>query len=107
MILQLNPPLELETPKGKGLAWFLIDYGVEHHLMWTVVIHETREIWTFPNPDVRGTENITMGRKNYSDLVPPKPLIYPSTPSIPSCWPTTTSLDQTTHLAAKVAIVST
>lgn len=62
MILQLNPPIELETPKGKGLAWFVIDYGVEHNLMYTVAINETGEIWTFPNPEVRATKNITMGR---------------------------------------------
>ena len=26
-LLQLNPPLPLVTPKGKGLAYVLIDYG--------------------------------------------------------------------------------
>lgn len=62
MIVQLNPPIELDTPKGKGLAWFLIDYGVEHNLMWTVAIHETGEIWTFSNPSIKATKNITMGR---------------------------------------------
>lgn len=62
MILQLNPPIELETPKGKGMAWFLIDYGIEHNLMYTVAIHDTSEIWTFSNPYVRATKNITLGR---------------------------------------------
>jgi hypothetical protein len=62
MILQLDPPLELVTPKGTGLCWFLIDPGIEHHLQWVVAIHETGEIWTFTNPEVRATNNITMGR---------------------------------------------
>lgn len=62
MILQLNPPIELSTPKGIGLAWLVTDYGVESDLMWTVAIHETGEIWTFANPNVRATTNITMGR---------------------------------------------
>lgn len=62
MILQLNPPIELETPKGKGLAWFIIDYGIEHNLMYTVAIHDTCEIWTFSNPEVRATKNISAGR---------------------------------------------
>lgn len=62
MIVQLNPPLELDTPKGKGLAWLVIDYGIEHNLLWVVAINETGEIWTFSNPEVRATKNITAGR---------------------------------------------
>jgi hypothetical protein len=61
-IIQLNPPIPLATPKGNGLAWFLIDYGAEHHLMWTVAIDATGEIWAFSNPEVRAQKNITMGR---------------------------------------------
>ena len=36
MLVQLNPPLHMETPKGKGWAHFCIDYGPEAHLMWVV-----------------------------------------------------------------------
>lgn len=63
MMLQLNPPIPLYTPKGKGLAWALIDYGVEHNLMWVVALDENGEIWTFQNPEVRAQNNITMGRR--------------------------------------------
>ncbi len=63
MMLQLNPPIPMWTPKGSGLAWLVIDMGAEHHLLWTVAIDETREIWTFSNPEIRATTNITMGRK--------------------------------------------
>ena len=66
MITQLNPPIPLNTPKGSGLAWVLIDYGPEHNLMWVVAIDDTGEIWTFGNPDVRAQKNITMGRKHDS-----------------------------------------
>lgn len=62
MLTQLNPPIPLVTPKGSGLAWFIIDYGIEHHLMWVVAIDETGEIWTFKNPDIRADKNITVGR---------------------------------------------
>lgn len=62
MIKQLNPPIPLRTPKGEGLAWMTIDYGAEHNLMWVVALDETGEIWTFSNPEVRATKNITMGR---------------------------------------------
>lgn len=62
MIIQLNPPIPMLTPKGKGLAWLVIDYSPEHHLMWTVAINETGELWTFPNSVVNAEKNITMGR---------------------------------------------
>lgn len=62
MILQLNPPIPLSTPKGDGLAWAMIDYGVEYDLMWVVAIDETGEIWTFANPEIRAQKNITMNR---------------------------------------------
>lgn len=60
---QLNPPIPLDTPKGPGLAHFLIDYGVEFSLMWVVFIDATGESWTFPNEQVRAVKNITMGRR--------------------------------------------
>ena len=64
MIKQLNPPIPLSTPKGDGLAWAMIDYGVEHNLMWVVAIDSTGEIWTYDNSQVRAQKNITMGRFN-------------------------------------------
>lgn len=61
-MLQLNPPLPLNTPKGEGFAHFLLDYGPESDLYWTVFITETGEIWTFANREVRASKNITLGR---------------------------------------------
>jgi hypothetical protein len=63
MILQqLNPPIPLQTPKGNGLAHFILDYSCEMHLYWVVFLNETGECWTFANPDIRAERNITMGR---------------------------------------------
>jgi hypothetical protein len=62
MIIQLNPTIPIVTPKGKGQALVLIDYGSEHNLMWVTAIDKTGEIWTFSNPEVRAQINITMGR---------------------------------------------
>ncbi len=67
-MLQLNPPLPMNTPKGEGFAHILIDYGPESDLYWTVLITETGEIWTFANRDVRAGKNITLGR-----VAPTKP----------------------------------
>lgn len=61
-MMQLNPPIPLNTPKGPGLAHFLIDYGPEHDLIFVVFQDETGEIWSWPNHQVRAQKNITMGR---------------------------------------------
>jgi len=62
MILQLDPPLILNTPKGKAICHLVIDYGIEHDLEWVCFIHETGECWTYRNQDVRIIENVTIGR---------------------------------------------
>lgn len=64
MITQLNPPLPLITPKGKGWAHFLIDYGVEHDLLWVVFQDDTGECWSWLNRDIKLQNNITLNRKN-------------------------------------------
>ena len=62
--IQLDPTIPLLTPKGSGSAIFMIDYGPEHHLLWVVIDDATGEIWSWPNPQVRGERNISMGRPN-------------------------------------------
>ncbi len=63
MLVQLNPPLHMETPKGPGLAHFVIDYGPEAHLQWVVFMDADGACWTVPNPEVRMSFNWTMGRR--------------------------------------------
>jgi hypothetical protein len=36
-ILRLEPPIEMDTPKGRGLAILFRDYGHDTDDMWTVV----------------------------------------------------------------------
>ena len=62
MILQINPPMPLTTPKGNGLAHFMIDMGAEHNLLWVVFQDDTGECWTWPNREIRAQKNISMGR---------------------------------------------
>ncbi|MEQ1612172.1 MAG: hypothetical protein ABL904_05425 [Hyphomicrobiaceae bacterium] len=66
MILQLDPPIPLTTPKGNGVAHFVIDYGAEFNLMWTVFLDDNGECWTFDNREVRACKNITLGRRQVS-----------------------------------------
>ena len=62
MLTQLNPSIPMDTPKGSGFAIAVIDYGLEHSLLWVVAIDETREIWCVPNADVRMQANWSAGR---------------------------------------------
>lgn len=64
MMLQLNPPIPLETPKGRGYAHFVIDYSQEHNLIWVVFIDETGECWNFENKEIRLQANFTFGRNS-------------------------------------------
>ena len=61
MMLQLDPPLPLDTPKGSALAHVLIDYGPEADLIW-VCFQDNGECWSWRNSEVRAQRNITMGR---------------------------------------------
>lgn len=62
MMVQLDPPIPLETPKGPGLAHLVIDYSIEHNLNWVVFLDEDGQCWTFCNSVVRAQKNITAGR---------------------------------------------
>jgi len=63
MLVQLNPPLPMETPKGRGVAHFCIDYGPEANLMWVVFMDADGACWTVPNPEVRMSFNWSLGRR--------------------------------------------
>jgi hypothetical protein len=62
MLLQLDPPIPVLSPKGKGLAHALIDYGAEHDLIWIVFQDENGQCWSWGNKEIRGQVNVTMGR---------------------------------------------
>jgi len=67
MLVQLNPPLPLETSKGGGWAHFLIDYGPEAALLWVVFMDADGACWTVPNAEVRMSYNWTIGRRKPED----------------------------------------
>lgn len=70
MMLRLDPPLPLMTPKGSGMAILVRDYGIDHDDLWTVIIDATGEVWTFRNSQVRGVENATLGRPRQTLATP-------------------------------------
>ena len=63
MLTQLNPSLPLDTPKGAGYAVAVIDYGLEHSLLWVVALNDTGEIWCVPNSEARMQKNWSAGRR--------------------------------------------
>lgn len=67
-ITQLNPPIPLMTPKGRAVAHFIIDYGVENDLMWVCFQDDTGECWTWENAQIRARVNKTAGRTNISKI---------------------------------------
>lgn len=62
MFIQLNPMLPVDTPKGTGFAFALIDMGQEFDTLYKVIITASREIWDVPQPQVKGVVNWSMGR---------------------------------------------
>ena len=60
---RLDPPLPLTTPKGAGMAHFVIDYGPEHELLWVVFVDETGECWCVPNREIRLQKNWSLMRR--------------------------------------------
>ncbi len=64
MILQLQPMIPMETPKGSAFAFMVTDYGENAEQIWTCAIKSTGEIWSFRNPEVRISKNITFGINN-------------------------------------------
>jgi hypothetical protein len=63
IIQQLNPPIPLVTPSGKGWAHLVIDYGQEHDLFWVCFMDASGECWTWGNRDIRLQPNATFARE--------------------------------------------
>jgi len=67
-LLQLNPTLPLDTPKGKGYAHFILDMGQEHSTLFLVFLDESREPWWFRQEQVRLQKNYTMSASEFLNL---------------------------------------
>lgn len=58
-ILQLNPPIWVQTPLGEGWALMIIDYGVDWNTCWVVGLHKGGKVKHFDANDIRICENHT------------------------------------------------
>lgn len=61
MMLQLNPPLPVDTPRGPAYAHMAIDYSQEHYVLSVCFLCDSGECWVVPNRDVSLQRNLTMG----------------------------------------------
>lgn len=68
MITRIEPPIPVNTPKGKAMAIAWIDYGMENDLIWMCVQDETGEYWQWENAHVRARTNLTLGRSTISGI---------------------------------------
>lgn len=62
MIFEFANRLDVTTPKGDGVVWYMIDYGHESNTVYTVIINNTGELWQFTQSQIRVKPNITFGR---------------------------------------------
>jgi hypothetical protein len=61
MLLQLNPCLPVDTPRGPGFAHVLIDPGQEHYVLFVCFMNATGECRIYDNREVKLQKNETMG----------------------------------------------
>jgi hypothetical protein len=54
--------VEVSTPKGDGVLFYVIDYGHETDTIYTVIIDDTGEMWQLRHKDIIVKANITFGR---------------------------------------------
>jgi hypothetical protein len=59
---RLEPPIELDTPRGRAEAYFVIDYSTDGALVWVCFQKDTGECWSYKNPLIRMPYNETMQR---------------------------------------------
>ena len=62
MIYEPSNRLEVNTPKGDGVVWYLVDYGHETDTIYTIIINDTGELWQFSHKDIIVKPNITFRR---------------------------------------------
>jgi hypothetical protein len=67
MMLQLNPPLPMDTPKGIADAHFVIDYGSEGHILFVTFVRCSGECWTWQARECQLEKNVTGGIRSCAE----------------------------------------
>ena len=68
MMLQLNPPIWVQTPLGEGHALLVIDYGPSINTVWCVHLFDSGKVVHIDSSELRA-----MGNEMYGIPHPCKP----------------------------------
>tara|TARA_B100000519_G_C13965383_1_gene307332 strand:- start:275 stop:577 length:303 start_codon:yes stop_codon:yes gene_type:complete len=60
-MIQLNPPIPVETPMGEGWAHLVIDYNPDFNTVWVVFLSDRGLVKHFDSNDLRVCGNETFG----------------------------------------------
>lgn len=60
-ILQLNPPIQVQTPLGNGWCLFIIDYSININTVWIIRLDKAGEIKHFDSNDIKISANPMLG----------------------------------------------
>ena len=60
IIFEPRQSLEVNTPKGRGRIWLVIDEGVEDYIKFVVIINSDQTLWTFLSKQITITPNNTV-----------------------------------------------
>ena len=63
VILEIQQVIWVETNLGKGIALFLMDYGIQNNTIWIVALERSGEIKHFDSNQIRLVENFTFNIK--------------------------------------------
>jgi len=70
-IHEIQMPIEVETPMGRGIIWLIKDYGIEMNTFYTVIINAGEMaglVFDFSNSDIKVTKNYSLGRGSWQEL---------------------------------------
>ena len=59
--MEFKEAVEVYTPKGEGIIWYMIDYGPHSDTLYTIVIKATGECWQMSHKDFRVKQNVSLG----------------------------------------------
>jgi hypothetical protein len=62
-MLQRDPPIPVDMPKGPAVEVILLDYGPDYDLLWSTFADDNGACWTWKNSDIRSVKNISLGRR--------------------------------------------
>ena len=65
-IIQLDTPIMVQTPFGKGVAHFVWDDGEEAY--WCVIQRKTSEFWWWANHEIRYDTHLSEGFNQQSSI---------------------------------------